>query len=176
MFDIQFSSVLATCQQLLRSLTDSSTPLLPFIPKPVKVLLFLLFLVNSASFPFSWHIRVWYTPLLAYYKVWSKGRKEYLLDWKRTSDKEGGLLGVRTRTKRIATLDDCDYNMHLSNSCYAKNGDSARMDLAIKALSPVFTPGVHMAMGASHYVFFKEIPMLSEYVMEARTGGWGDKW
>jgi len=33
-----------------------------------------------------------------------------------------------------------------------------------------------MAMGASHYVFFKEIPIGSEYTMEAKIGGWGDKW
>jgi len=50
------------------------------------------------------------------------------------------------------------------------------MDLAIQAFSPIFTPGTYMAMGASHYVFFKEIPIGSEYTMEAKIGGWGDKW
>jgi hypothetical protein len=50
------------------------------------------------------------------------------------------------------------------------------MNYCIVALSPLFTPGSHMALGASHYVFFKEIPTGSEYVMECRTGGWGDKW
>jgi hypothetical protein len=64
----------------------------------------------------------------------------------------------------------------LINRCYAKNGDAARMDLALQAYGPVFTPGTYMAMGASHYVFFKEIPIGSEYTMEAKVGGWGDKW
>lgn len=50
------------------------------------------------------------------------------------------------------------------------------MDLALQAYAPVFTPGTYMAMGASHYVFFKEIPIGSEYTMEAKVGGWGDKW
>ena len=50
------------------------------------------------------------------------------------------------------------------------------MDLAIQAFSPIFTPGTYMAMGASHYVFFKEIPIGSEYTMEAKIGAWGDKW
>jgi hypothetical protein len=50
------------------------------------------------------------------------------------------------------------------------------MDLALQAFSPIFTPGTYMAMGASHYVFFKEIPIGSEYTMEAKIGGWGDKW
>lgn len=44
------------------------------------------------------------------------------------------------------------------------------------ALSPIAAPGVVGALGASHYVFFKEIPMGSEYVMETRVGGWGEKW
>ena len=50
------------------------------------------------------------------------------------------------------------------------------MDWCIEAMAPVFTPNVHMALGASHYVFIKEIPLGSEYVMETRVGGWGEKW
>lgn len=144
----------------------------------VKLLLFLLFLINSPSWPFMWHIRVWYYPLKAYYYVYTKGRRKYLLDWKKECDKksDGNIKNLVVKTRRTASPDDCDYNMHLSNSCYAKNGDAARMDLAIQAFSPIFTPGTYMAMGASHYVFFKEIPIGSEYVMEARLGGWGEKW
>lgn len=123
-----------------------------------------------------WHLRVWYYPLKAYYHVYTKGRRKYLLDWKAQVEREGGVRHVTAKTRRIATPDDCDYNMHLSNSCYAKNGDAVRMELAINAFSPIFTPGTYMAMGASHYVFFKEIPIGSEYVMEARLGGWGEKW
>jgi hypothetical protein len=50
------------------------------------------------------------------------------------------------------------------------------MTWCIEALSPVFTPGVQMAFGASHYVFLKEIPMGSEYFIETKLGGWGEKW
>jgi hypothetical protein len=82
----------------------------------VKLLLFLLFLINSSSWPFMWHIRVWYYPLKAYYEVFTKGRKKYLLDWKKKMDQAGGIKNLRTKTKRIASFDDCDYNMHLSNS------------------------------------------------------------
>jgi hypothetical protein len=63
-----------------------------------------------------WHIRVWYYPLKAYYEVFTKGRKKYLLDWKKKMDQAGGIKNLRTKTKRIASFDDCDYNMHLSNS------------------------------------------------------------
>lgn len=105
-----------------------------------------------------------------------------------------------TRLKRVAWVDDCDYNLHLSNSlvpplillhlhlmyqslrtnagsrCYAKNVDAARMEWCIKVLAPVYTPDCHMALGASHYVFIKEIPISSEYYMESHLGGWGEKW
>lgn len=142
----------------------------------VKILFFLLLLINSPSWPFMWHLRVWYYPLKAYYHVYMKGRRKYLLDWRKSVDKAGGIKNLTIKTHRIAGPDDCDYNMHLSNSCYAKNGDAARMDLAIQAFAPIYTPGTYMAMGASHYVFFKEIPIGSEYVMEAKLGGWGEKW
>ncbi|OCF35552.1 hypothetical protein I317_04215 [Kwoniella heveanensis CBS 569] len=155
---------------------NSSTPLLPFIPKPVKVLLLLLFILHSPSWPFTWHIRVWYWGIKAYYLAWRKGRSKYLKDWKTQSNKNGGIRDLRTRIRRIAWLDDCDYNLHLSNSCYAKNSDEAKMDWCIQALSPVFTSGAHMALGATHYNFFKEIPLGSEYVMEVRCGGWDEKW
>lgn len=51
------------------------------------------------------------------------------------------------------------------------------MDWCIKALSPSFTArGTYMALGATHYVFFKEIPIGSEYTMEAYCLGWDEKW
>lgn len=117
-------------RNFIKSLTDSSTPLLAFIPKPsqsppspnvntdqvVKIILFLLFLINSSSWPFMWHIRVWYYPLKAYYDVYTKGQTKYLKDWKRKVVDAGGIRDLTVKTKRIASVDDCDYNMHLSNS------------------------------------------------------------
>ncbi|WVW79319.1 hypothetical protein I302_101287 [Kwoniella bestiolae CBS 10118] len=155
---------------------DSSKPLLPFIPKPIKALLLLLFILHSPSWPFTWHIRVWYWGIKAYYLAYRKGRSKYLKDWKNQSNRYGGIRDLRTRIHRIAWLDDCDYNMHLSNSAYAKNSDALKMKWCIEALSPMFTPGAHMALGATHYNFFKEIPLGAEYVMEARCAGWDEKW
>ena len=124
------NAISAIGRSIIKSLTDSSTPLLAFIPKPsmcsqhfqcitdviVKIILFLLFLINSSSWPFMWHIRVWYYPLKAYYDVYTKGQKKYLLDWKKKVDVAGGIRHLTVKTKRIASVDDCDYNMHLSNS------------------------------------------------------------
>lgn len=50
------------------------------------------------------------------------------------------------------------------------------MDYCITALSPLFTPKVYAALAASHYVFLKEVPIGSDYVIETRTAGWGEKW
>lgn len=60
--------------------------------------------------------------------------------------------------------------------CYAKNSDPSRMNFCIRALSPLFTPKVIAALAASHYVFLKEVPIGSDYVIETRAGGWGEKW
>jgi hypothetical protein len=62
-----------------------------------------------------WHIRVWYYPLKAYYDLYRKGRAKYIDDFEAKSVKAGGIR-LMTRTKRVALFDDCDYNMHLSNS------------------------------------------------------------
>jgi len=82
---------------------------------PVKLLFLLIILANAPSFPFLWHLRVWYTPLKAYFLVYTRGRSRYLDEWKRDNARKGGVKVV-TRLRRIAWLDDCDYNLHLSNS------------------------------------------------------------
>ncbi|WWD21153.1 hypothetical protein CI109_105636 [Kwoniella shandongensis] len=161
---------------LVKLTSPSTTPLLPWVPKSVKIIVFLIFLIHSPSWPFQWHIRVWYWGIKEYYLAYRKGRAKYLKDWKKDSDRRGGIKGLRLRHKRLAWLDDCDYNIHLSNSAYAKNSDVLKMDWYMQALSPFFTPGSHMAMGATHYNFFKEIPIGATYTMEARCGGWDDKW
>ncbi|CAD6571869.1 MAG: hypothetical protein TREMPRED_000411 [Tremellales sp. Tagirdzhanova-0007] len=172
----QHPSILRTrLRTALSRLTDSSTPLLPFIPKPVKWLLLLIILGNAPSFPFLWHVRVWWAPIKAYFLLFVRGRARYLEGWKRANSASGSIKVV-TRMRRIAWLDDCDYNFHLSNSAYAKSLDSTRMDWAIQAFSPFFTAGSHMALGSAHYIFLREIPMGMEYTMESRAAGWGDKW
>lgn len=82
----------------------------------VKLLLLILFVFNSPSFPFIWHIRVWWPPIKCYWEVYTKGRKKYLMDWKAANVAAGGIKGNRMRRSRVAWFDDCDYNQHLSNS------------------------------------------------------------
>jgi hypothetical protein len=150
-------------------LNEANTP-------PVKALFVLLVLLNSSSFPFTWHMRVWYTPLRAYYLAYRYGPKKFWLNWRKEHVQNGGMKDMRAQQWRLALFDDCDYNFHLSNSCYAKNSDAAKMKFAIDGFAPCFVTGLHMALGASHWKYIKEIPMGSRYLMETRCGGWGDKW
>lgn len=96
---------------------------------------------------------------------------------------------------RVANSSTGDYNKHLSNSSYAKvslssivfctapytfvvfqNLDYARMQACVELFSPVFAPGVWMALGAGSYQFLKEIPMLTDYEIHISLAGFEDKW
>lgn len=49
------------------------------------------------------------------------------------------------------------------------------MQWCMEAMAPAWTL-MNLALGGSHYVFIKEIPILSEYTIETRIVGWGEKW
>lgn len=153
-----------------------SRRLLTHQPPTVKVLFLLLILANSSSFPFLWHLRVWKYPLTAYYKAYTKGVNAFWRGWRKDVEKRGNIYQNRTKIKRIALFDDCDYNMHLSNSSYPKASDAGKMKWAIDNMAPCFATGLFMALGASHWQYFKEIPIGSTYTIETRLGGYGDKW
>ena len=40
----------------------------------------------------------------------------------------------------------------------------------------VFPSGSWPGLGGSSYTFIKEIPIGKAYTVEARIGGWGEKW
>ncbi|GMK58450.1 hypothetical protein CspeluHIS016_0504820 [Cutaneotrichosporon spelunceum] len=160
---------------LARSLTARGS-VFPGIPKPIKLLFLLLVFLNSSSFPFLWMIRLWSHPIKAWVHAKTVGHKRYWVGWRRRNIAAGGLAHMRVKTWRRALFDDCDHNMHLSNSSYAKCSDENKIKFCIDAFAPVFVTGVHMALGASHFQYLREIPIGSQYLMETRVGGWGDKW
>ncbi len=132
--------------------------------------------LNSSSFAFLWHMRVWVHPIKAWLSAKVLGHRRYWVGWRRKYEATGGLAHMRVKSWRRALFDDCDYNMHLSNSAYAKNSDANKMKFCIDAFAPCFVTGLHMALGASHWQYMREIPIGSNYLMETRIGGWGDKW
>ncbi|RSH91420.1 hypothetical protein EHS25_009719 [Saitozyma podzolica] len=141
----------------------TGAPLLPFVPKPVKLTLILLLVLNAPSFPLVWHLRVLLFPYRSFLLVRLQGKRKWLDDWSKRNDDKGRIARIKTVSKRRAWLDDCDFNGHLSNSCYAKSADPARIEFCGQALNPLFHAGAHCALGGSYYTFIKEIPVGSEF-------------
>ncbi|KAJ7469226.1 hypothetical protein FB451DRAFT_1560189 [Mycena latifolia] len=81
--------------------------------------------------------------------------------------------GVLTRTGREG-VDDSDFNLHMSNSSYAKALDSACFLLALATFPNIFRRGGWVPLAEMHYHFIREIPMLSRYEVRASFGAWDD--
>ncbi|KZP28434.1 hypothetical protein FIBSPDRAFT_1039559 [Athelia psychrophila] len=161
--------------------------LLTILPAVFKYASLLLLLLNIRSVPLAWHARV-FRPLVAlqwrYYwlrlRIIFKSRKQKELavgQWFEELLPVGlspfdSLLSYKTR----ATLDDSDFNGHLSNSSYAKTYDLARMKTALAYFPSFFRVGGWIALGATHYHFLREIPLLHNYEVRLRVGSWDQKW
>ncbi|KAG8734975.1 hypothetical protein FRC11_003532, partial [Ceratobasidium sp. 423] len=85
-------------------------------------------------------------------------------------------MGVRLTVEYVSALDDCDFNGHLSNSCYAKNLDPARMQAWVEWCPSLFADGAWVALGGAHYHYIREIPMNASYEIRVSIGGWDEKW
>ncbi|KAG0708710.1 hypothetical protein DFH29DRAFT_891685 [Suillus ampliporus] len=152
-----------------------------------KYVFLVLLLVNCRSLPFAWHIRV-FLPLLRlrlqYYilrlRIMFKSKKvraKILTDWGETLCPIGAnpfeLVAVQ---HGWTTVDDADYNGHLSNSSYAKALDAARLKLAVKAFPAFARSGGWIALGSTHFHFIREIPFLARYEIRLSIGAWDHKW
>ncbi|SJL10149.1 uncharacterized protein ARMOST_13533 [Armillaria ostoyae] len=72
--------------------------------------------------------------------------------------------------------DVCDYNLHLSNSCYAKTLDTVRMKWVLAFVSQVFRVDGVLPVGATSFLFMREIPMLRRFEVRCSIVTWGEKW
>ncbi|KAJ6482553.1 hypothetical protein C8R45DRAFT_1001853 [Mycena sanguinolenta] len=156
----------------------------PTIAKYVAILLLLL---NAGSFPLVWHIRFLSTILeprlalqwhrLTHIYLGKQRKQEALRDWYEAHQPVGvhPFRAVWT-CKRWVGFDDADFNLHMSNSSYAKVLDGARFRLAVAAFPTLFRSGGWMALGATHFHFIREIPMLSSYEVRTSIGAWDGKW
>lgn len=83
---------------------------------------------------------------------------------------------LRTTYTTWASPDECDYNIHLSNSSYSKILDGVRFKFALTHLTTVFRDGCWMALGGSHLKFIREIPLGKKYEIRCYIGSWDEKW
>jgi hypothetical protein len=75
-----------------------------------------------------------------------------------------------------ASLDECDFNGHLSNSSYAKTLDTARFKTALGMFPMFFRAGGCVPLSGTHYHFIREIPMLASYEVRTSIAAWDQKW
>ncbi|KAH9921628.1 uncharacterized protein B0H18DRAFT_1086079 [Fomitopsis serialis] len=164
----------------------------------LKYIVVFLFLANARSWPLSWHFRV-FKPALAMRLRWYMLQFRLLLKpthAKRGRRRSGWRSYVRSLVQSVACApapDDSDFNLHLSNSCYAKvrspersavycnphiqqSLDCVRLGAALKCFPTLFRADGWMALGATHYNFLREIPIFSPYEVRARIAGWDNKW
>ncbi|EED84611.1 predicted protein [Postia placenta Mad-698-R] len=147
----------------------------------------LVFLVNLRSWPLSWHLRV-FSPLIALRLRLHLLRLRLLFKPRHVEQRAKAqwlaalsLVGkspfdVTVAWKGWASPDDCDYNLHLSNSCYAKSLDSARLAHVLKCFPTFFRAGGWMPLGGTHYTFLREIPLLARCEIRVRIVSWDNKW
>ncbi|KAJ7631799.1 hypothetical protein B0H17DRAFT_1023848 [Mycena rosella] len=156
-------------------------------PTVGKYLVILLFLLNAGSWPLVWHFRVFSSVFRAHLHIRlvklrhlfsSRENKAAALERMFEAHMPVGVHPFRetwTYTSWVS-IDDSDFNLHMSNSSYAKALDSARFRLAIATFPNLFRSGGWVPLAATHYHFIREIPMLTRYEVRASIGAWDDKW
>ncbi|KAH7907726.1 hypothetical protein BJ138DRAFT_1137428 [Hygrophoropsis aurantiaca] len=152
-----------------------------------KLLVTLILLINMRSWPLVWHARL-FSPVIKIQLQYCALRAKHI--FKPAKLRTMALntwieklcpIGVdpfefTTRFKGWTSIDDVDFNGHLSNSSYAKTLDFARVESALRAF-PAFTRnGGWIGLGSSHYHFVREIPIFTSYEIRTNIGAWDDKW
>ncbi|KAJ7662711.1 hypothetical protein DFH06DRAFT_987340 [Mycena polygramma] len=158
-------------------------------PTAAKYFVILLLVLNAGSFPLVWHFRVWsrvfeLRSALLWHHVThfylGKDQKKLALQVWYESYLPIGVHPFRAMWKyqRFVgeCLDDSDFNLHMSNSSYAKALDSARFRLALATFPNIFRCGGWVPLAATHFHYIREIPMLTRYEVRTTIGAWDEKW
>jgi len=84
---------------------------------------------------------------------------------------------ARVVTTYFVGIADSDFNLHLSNSVYAKALDHARMEISMFQFGQLFRVSKFSALlGGTSFLFLKEIPMFTRYSVETMLVAWSDRW
>ena len=156
-------------------------------PTWIRVLLAAVIVTNIRSTPFAWHVRVLYPAfkaVLAARKWWPSRSSSQSLAYAPSRPHlklERLPLGLDifqdvSSHNFIATLDECDWNGHLSNSSYSKSLDYTRMAHNSPRFLKMYYDGGWVALGGSGFNFHREIPLLAGYTIRMNIEAWDDKW
>ncbi|CAE6441354.1 unnamed protein product [Rhizoctonia solani] len=182
-----FSETLPTMFKWLNSffpLEPAGTSDSSLISRILKWTIVTVLFLNAKSWPGAWHVRV-LMPLLKHRLSGLLSKRRDRHEWWTSVSpvgrsvfptQDGSDPGALVTLECRATLDDCDWNGHLSNSSYAKNLDPARMEMLLSWFPSFFNDGGMVALGAAHYQYIREIPINRKYEIRLSIGAWEDKW
>nr|VWO99772.1 Phosphate:H symporter (Phosphate:H symporter, variant) [Ganoderma boninense] len=158
-----------------------------YAPKVVKYVVALIFLINIRSWPLYWHWYIWkpvfqyrgryYLHTLRHFLSPVHVRQQKKLEWLESFSPVGKNPFELTGIYRVwAGPDECDFNLHLSNSSYPKRLDAARFRFGLLLSPTFFRCGGWMGLGATHFTFLREIPIFSHYELRSTLMSWDNKW
>ncbi|RXW19049.1 hypothetical protein EST38_g6813 [Candolleomyces aberdarensis] len=182
------SSDVATISRRLRTMDLSRLRMvLGGLPTVLKYLVIFVFLLNIRSWPLGWHIRIWRPAVWLRVRHWfinlrssiySKDKSQKIEDkWFESVAQLGGNpLDFTSHYKTWASVDESDFNGHLSNSSYPKTLDAARFKAAIEMFPMLFRETGWIPLAGTHFHFIREIPILASYEVRSRIAAWDSKW
>ncbi|KAH8928735.1 hypothetical protein BT69DRAFT_1329365 [Atractiella rhizophila] len=139
----------------------------------LRVVIVYLLWVNWRAFPLKWHIDLFKWPYAARLS-WP------FMSLARIAPHIGqSPFDIKTRTSGCVTWDVADFNMHLSNSSYAKYIDEARFKFWVWAFGPAHAKTsnqVYGALASSSYAYYRELPVGANFEIETSIAGWDSKY
>ncbi|BGP18228.1 hypothetical protein JCM10213_007857 [Rhodosporidiobolus nylandii] len=160
------TALVAAIAAALVSLDASGQSTLTSVGKKAFVALLVL---NWRALPFYWHVDFYGLIPKLYWRIWTKGEEKAMAIARDPFE-------VRTIRKGRVSWSESDYNIHMSNSSYAKVLDSARFKWLLELIGPAFGVGIWSPLAATSFTFFKEIPLGANYEIDVHLVSYDDKW
>ncbi|GAA5882434.1 hypothetical protein JCM1840_001742 [Sporobolomyces johnsonii] len=129
----------------------------------------LLLVLNWRALPLVWHVEFWSLIPRLYLKIWTRGEDQAMAIARDPFE-------VRTRTTARVGWADTDYNVHMSNSSYARVCDRARFKWLLELVGPAMGMGIWSPLAGTSFSFFKEIPAGADYEIDVHLVSYDDKW
>ncbi|KAJ7249423.1 hypothetical protein C8J57DRAFT_1723985 [Mycena rebaudengoi] len=159
----------------------------PAISKSAKWTAILVALLTCRSWPFIWHVRLFFPIIKLLVNSWIF---KFILLFRSRRGKEAMKRARNAKLSRVGKnpfdgsstyktwcgFDDSDYNLHLSNSAYPKILDMGRMKAAWEYFPAYLRSGGMLVLGGTHFEFIREIPMLTRYEARLSLVCWDERW
>lgn len=128
--------------------------------------------MNWRSFPFVWHVKLWFTVPLCRFNLIRYGAE----DLRVFSVAQDPFKKIVSKKDNFVSIDSGDWNLHLSNASYPKALDTARFQWLLEIFGIAMGEGLTIPLASTTFAFFKEIPMLSTYDIDLTIVSYDAKW